>query len=177
MSNNPSCDLVEHPSSLPEMQSSNEHTDKINSEHASPAPQVNAQTRSLHPLFPSSPSQQTSPPLLTKDIQTHSFHLSALYYSTFFFFLSLILLKIWRNHKSKGSKIPKKAQQNKSFFSLCLAIMNFSRLLICRCAEALTGPLTARLAFVWNPSQQLFTCLQFATSVHAVLLVQHFLSS
>lgn len=59
VSNNPSCDLVEHPSSLPEMQSSNEHTDKIHSEHASFTPKVNAKThvktRSLF-FFTNTPS-------------------------------------------------------------------------------------------------------------------------
>lgn len=54
VSNNPSCDLVEHPSSLPEMQSSNEHTDKIHSEHTTSTPEVNAKTHSQNPLAPSS---------------------------------------------------------------------------------------------------------------------------
>lgn len=51
MSNNPFCDLVEQPSSLPEMQSDNEHTAKINSEHASLNPPVSAQTHAYSYSF------------------------------------------------------------------------------------------------------------------------------
>lgn len=106
------------------MQSSNEHKDKINSEHASPTPQVNAQTHSythsfLHPLL--NKHTHHLPALLTKGIQTHSFHRSALYDFTVYFFvsplsLSLFLLKMRRKDKSKGSKRPKMAPQNKKLF-------------------------------------------------------------
>lgn len=150
MSNNPSCDLVEHPSSLPEMQSSNEHTDKINSEHASPMPQVNAQTHSythsfLHPLLYKHTHHLLA--LLTRGIQTLSFCPSILLLSTFtvlLYFPVSLSLQFKRKDKSKGSKRPKVTEQ-RSFFSVYLVAMisffNISHLL-----------LTARLAIVWNLS-------------------------
>lgn len=154
MSNNPSCDLVEHPTSVPEMQSSNEHTDKINSEHASPAPPLNAQTHSLHRLFPPTAYQPTNTHITSlhswPEVSRHTLVIvlhstTSLFSLIVFSSLSLILLELIRNHKSKDIKIPKKAQVNKSFL---ITVIHFSRLLICWCAQALSGPLTARLAFV-----------------------------
>lgn len=94
VSNNPSCDLVEHPSSLTEMQSSNEHTDKINSEHASPTPQVNVQTH-FYTQSPSFPSQQTHPsPPCTPDQRYTNSRFSLLCAQQYYCFLLLLLLFI-----------------------------------------------------------------------------------
>lgn len=67
--NNPSCDLVEHWTPLLEMQSGNEYTDKMNSEHASP---------STHKLtsFTYTPSSPTTTTQSTQRNKTKKFRAS-----------------------------------------------------------------------------------------------------
>lgn len=154
MSNNPSCDLVGHPSSLPQMQSSNEHTDKINSEHAPHTPEVNAQTHSYTHYF--------LRPLLHK--HTHYLHLhrrpkvskhnpsitlnSTVLLFTSHFFFSQSLEKGEKKHKSVRSKM---VLLNKNFVFILARMnesFNTSLLQMCRGTDGSTH---------CSPSEQFFT--------------------
>lgn len=145
------------------MQSCNEHTDKINSEHASPSPQVNAQTL---PLFPSSPSPQTSHIPNTRPKVSKSFnHTGNL--TVYVLSPPLHLLHKRRKWKPKALKHPSWPEQ-KLFFSICSCIENFSRLLSGRCEEVFDRFSRYKLSFCLesiSTAPYLFTLL-VAVKVH-----------